>query len=1314
MTSPDATATARLIFDASSIRSGVNQANQALGSLYDVVRNNWWGVKNIGDAFASVGGVISAGLSSAVSSAADFQSEMAAVGRTTYDATQSAEDNADATAKLGEQLKALSETNPTDLSSLTNIAEQAGALGVASDDVAEFTKTIAQFSAVTDISADNATQSLAKIANVFNLSADQYKNLGSSIYDAGVNTAATESQIVNMTTRLAPFAAAAGLSASQTVGLSAAVQSLGPRAEAGASAMQHLLGQMADAATGNDVKQMQAFADVTGVTTEEFQRMVQVDPGQALSKFVTGLAGMSTNAVTAQSALAALGINETREIATLEALAAGVKDGSGSYINLTNAMGNSTTAFDDGTALADAAAKQYQTFNAQLKELSNTVKVIAIDFSTLMLPGLTKVVGVTRDVVDGFQALPGPVKDVALGAVGLTGAFTTAAAAALLIGPRILLAADAYGKLSSGVKTTIAAQIAKTTADGEAASSSMAAAFAAARNRDELAKEGAQAEANAAALRVKAEAAQLNLRLLEQQATLEAVHEQQLAAESGELEVNAALLGARSAALEADIALTRQQIVVTAGETAALETSSVAMGGATVAAYGLGAAVDFMLGPLGIILGILAAVGIGLGVFGSAHKKAAADTQEDVQAQQDMEQAIKNQAAGQQDAINAMVVSRLAAINAGQAIDKYGLSWQQLQKMVTGKWDMDVDNGFYNLRTAAEAGDEGALKLYNSLVDLRNEFAVSAESVKEGAEANKALGVSADGAADSENDLANSAKNAKDAVDKQNEAAVDLTSALLQQSAAQLQAKEAQEEYNQARKDYQNQGATIAAAELKLNEAQLAQTRATIALSKAEKDLANARKNQQKQYQEDQRAAKEAELSYQDALQKVQDAEQAIKDAQGDKYENDLTEATNKLADAQLDLVDAQQKASDAQWYLNYLMEEGASNRDIQDAQQQLARANQDVLDSIDKVTDAQDDLNSAQQENSTAHLAVLERQLAEARLSAQDALDKLNTSEETLKTDRDNIANDTAYKNALLDVKEAQYAVADATTATNEAEKDVAGAKSGKEAADNLAQAKQRLEESLYNEATANVEVQKQTALTSGETWTAHDSAVALADQLTALGLKASGPVRDDIIALGSSLKSNIKNYKGNVTITGNVESINKALKDLNDQYDTTMRKLQDTDDKYSGKKWYNYLWDYTVGGLWNVVKAGGSWLEGVGNSLGDFISHPFGYANGGIVNQPTFFSNNGQLSVMGEAGAEAIIPLTDFYNTVTKPLLSIADNQMAIGEYLTGKSAENGVSGNAGANYYYNYIQVQANTNADPDEIANEIAWSLSNGNL
>ena len=50
---------------------------------------------------------------------------------------------------------------------------------------------------------------------------------------------------------------------------------------------------------------------------------------------------------------------------------------------------------------------------------------------------------------------------------------------------------------------------------------------------------------------------------------------------------------------------------------------------------------------------------------------------------------------------------------------------------------------------------------------------------------------------------------------------------------------------------------------------------------------------------------------------------------------------------------------------------------------------------------------------------------------------------------------------------------------------------------------------------------------------------------------------------------------------------------------------------------------------------------LRPLGNALGSALGGAIPFAKGGIVSSPTFFSLQGGAGVMGEAGAEAILPL-------------------------------------------------------------------------
>ncbi len=60
---------------------------------------------------------------------------------------------------------------------------------------------------------------------------------------------------------------------------------------------------------------------------------------------------------------------------------------------------------------------------------------------------------------------------------------------------------------------------------------------------------------------------------------------------------------------------------------------------------------------------------------------------------------------------------------------------------------------------------------------------------------------------------------------------------------------------------------------------------------------------------------------------------------------------------------------------------------------------------------------------------------------------------------------------------------------------------------------------------------------------------------------------------------------------------------------------------------------------GMQPLQKAASGWFEGLFKNL-QGAAKP--HALGGVVNSPTYFNDGGSLGLMGEAGAEAIMPLT------------------------------------------------------------------------
>lgn len=97
----------------------------------------------------------------------------------------------------------------------------------------------------------------------------------------------------------------------------------------------------------------------------------------------------------------------------------------------------------------------------------------------------------------------------------------------------------------------------------------------------------------------------------------------------------------------------------------------------------------------------------------------------------------------------------------------------------------------------------------------------------------------------------------------------------------------------------------------------------------------------------------------------------------------------------------------------------------------------------------------------------------------------------------------------------------------------------------------------------------------------------------------------------------------------------------------------------------------------------------------LGGVLSHIPGLASGGIVTSPT-------LAVIGEAGPEAVVPLSGLSNVANNGILPL-------GSYTGAQNGSAAYEAAKGAGQVINFQQVNY-TQADPTEIANEVTWNLS----
>src|SRR5690606_40073127 len=85
---------------------------------------------------------------------------------------------------------------PMSLGEITDIATLGGQLGIASENIHEFTRVVGMFAASTDVTVTAAAAQLGRLAQLRKAPQNEMENLASAIYEVGVNSVATESALL--------------------------------------------------------------------------------------------------------------------------------------------------------------------------------------------------------------------------------------------------------------------------------------------------------------------------------------------------------------------------------------------------------------------------------------------------------------------------------------------------------------------------------------------------------------------------------------------------------------------------------------------------------------------------------------------------------------------------------------------------------------------------------------------------------------------------------------------------------------------------------------------------------------------------------------------------------------------------------------------------------------------------------------------------------------------------------------------------------------------------------------------------------------
>ena len=330
---------------------------------------------------ASVGTVIMP-----IKVAMDFESSMAEVRKVVdFDTPQQFK-------QMGDDLLQMTHRIPMTGRELAQIAASGGRLGIARKDIAGFTETVSKMSVAFDMAAEEAGDSMAKLANVYEIPIAQIGRLGDAINHLSNSSPAKAENIINALERVGGVAKQFGLTELQTASLANAFISLGRRPEVAATAINGMLTKLATA--DRQGKKFQTALKAIGTSAQELKANIAKNGEQALVDFLKQL-----NKLPKADQMGTL-VDLFDDVAVL----AGSVETYEKSIRALKETGRDGKPLFAGSMDKEFAARSATTAN-NVQLLKNQLMHLAISIGSVMLPAVNSLVAGLKPWVDYFIRL---------------------------------------------------------------------------------------------------------------------------------------------------------------------------------------------------------------------------------------------------------------------------------------------------------------------------------------------------------------------------------------------------------------------------------------------------------------------------------------------------------------------------------------------------------------------------------------------------------------------------------------------------------------------------------------------------------------------------------------------------------------------------------------------------------------------------------------------------------------------------------------------------------------------------------------------
>lgn len=315
---------------------------------------------------------------------------------------------------------------PVPTTELNRLGEVIGQLGVEADEIADVTRLVAMLGVATELSAEDAAFGLIRFMNVANsagLSVEEFvRRAGSALVELGNTSVSTEGEILNLAVRIAAAGDAANFSDQEILAWATTLSDVGSRAEAGGTAVSRMINEMLLAVQlGSD--ELELFAQVAGMSAEQFATAFEEDASGALLIFITNLRTMIETGGLTEEMLNDMGLGGVRTRDIIGRLGEAVE-------LFDDNLQHSNDAWDRAIALEEEAARRFSTVQSEIQLLKNAFFDLGIEIFDLVEGDLRNLIGMIGNVIDWFRGLDDGVKM----AIVRIGAIVAAIGPVILIG----------------------------------------------------------------------------------------------------------------------------------------------------------------------------------------------------------------------------------------------------------------------------------------------------------------------------------------------------------------------------------------------------------------------------------------------------------------------------------------------------------------------------------------------------------------------------------------------------------------------------------------------------------------------------------------------------------------------------------------------------------------------------------------------------------------------------------------------------------------------------------------------------------------